>query len=58
LGGLLGGAKVPKQQPPVRMPVPDDNQAKEAAQRKQQELLAARGRQSTDLSGENDKLGQ
>ena len=49
---------MPKQQPPVRMPVPDDNQAKEAAQRKQAELLAARGRQSTDLAGDNDKLGQ
>lgn len=49
---------MPKPQPPARMPVPDDKQAKEAAMRKQQELLAARGRESTDLAGENDKLGQ
>lgn len=50
--------KTPKPAPPVRMPVPDDNQAKEAARRKQAELLSARGRQATDLADDTgDRLG-
>lgn len=56
MGGLFSKPKVPKAEPPVRMPIEDDQQAKEAGRRQRDELIAARGRQSTDLAGD-DKLG-
>jgi len=43
--------KMPKPQPPVRMPLPDDQAAEAEKRRKQAQLLASRGRESTDLTG-------
>lgn len=44
------GAKTPKVQEPVKMPAPDDPAALEAKRRKQAELSASQGRESTNLT--------
>lgn len=46
--------KMPKVQDPVRMPTPDDEQAKAAKKRAQMALQSSSGRESTDLTG-NDQ---
>lgn len=43
--------KMPKPQPPVRMPLPDDEVAEQKKRAAQAALLASRGRESTDLTG-------
>ncbi|MGH6814301.1 MAG: hypothetical protein ACREC6_01205 [Hyphomicrobiaceae bacterium] len=40
----------PKLKPPVRMPVPDDQASREAALRKQREVMATKGRAATNLA--------
>jgi hypothetical protein len=42
--------KMPAVQPPTRMPLPDDAQAKAARKRAQAALAASGGRESTDLT--------
>lgn len=48
---MAGKPKMPKPQPVARMPVPDDEAALAAKKRAQNSLMAARGRESTDLTG-------
>lgn len=56
LGGLFSKPKLPKEKDPIRMPVEDDDASRAAARRRRQSLLANEGRESTDLTG-NDQLG-
>jgi hypothetical protein len=42
--------RMPAVQPPTRMPLPDDAQAKAAKKRAQAALAASGGRESTDLT--------
>lgn len=53
------GAKptLPKPQEVVRMPLPDDERAREAKRAAQNRLMTARGRDSTNLAPDTDKLG-
>ena len=59
MGGLFSKPKVPKQEPPARIPIEDDPQSREAARNKRNQLIASRGRQSTDLvdDRQGEKLG-
>ena len=49
MGGLFGKQKMPPVQEPARMPVQNDASSREAARKAQGDLLARRGRQSTNL---------
>ena len=54
MGGMFSKPKMPKEQPPVRMPIEGDKTSSEAAARRRAELAASKGRDSTDLT---DALG-
>jgi hypothetical protein len=45
--------KMPPPQPTVRMPLPNDEQALAAKKRAQNALMSSRGRESTDLTGDD-----
>jgi hypothetical protein len=50
MGGLFGGAKPPKPQPPVRLPDEDDPAIAEEARRKRMAATSKSGRASTVLT--------
>ena len=52
--------KLPPPEPPVRVPVENSASQRETARRRRGELVASRGRQSTNLTGDfsSDFLGQ
>jgi hypothetical protein len=61
MGGIakMFSPKLPKPEPVVRMPDPQDPAVLEAQRKKRRELLASGGRESTDLTGSymNSTLG-
>lgn len=64
IGGLAGAGiysmasqKPPTPAPPPTMPLPNDQNALAARRRELAQLQAQRGRASTILTGESDKLG-
>jgi hypothetical protein len=58
MGGIFSQPKMPPQPDPVRMPVENSPATRAAAVKKKNDLLASRGRASTNLADDNQLLGQ
>jgi len=58
MGGLFGSKpKTPRAPKPTRQPTPDDEASKEVGRQARMEALAARGRESTNLSDDTGYSG-